>query len=158
MKILRVVLAVLAGLLAIISFLPWIPTDTWWIRMMDAPRLQLMALDVVVAIVTGLFATFGTHTQSGTTRTVLYGVTGALAVASLLNAFELYPYLPGSLSEDSCPDEQQIHVVIANVLLENRDPAPLIALIRREDPDLLFALDLPGRARHPSRRRQRAAC
>lgn len=127
-------LAILAALLAAASLVPLIPTEWWWVRLLDFPRLPFAA--ALVAVGVGLLMCLrGAPRSSGSAL--------ALVVIGLaVNGWILRPYLPTQgLSVDSCPAERRLSVLIANVQFGNREAGPLLAAVRRTEPDLFLAME-----------------
>lgn len=120
--------------LALATFLALWPTNLWWVRMTDFPRLQygigLCATLLVVALA---------RPVSGRLR---MGLAGLILVALAYNAVKLVPYLPGNLGNAiACNPERQFTVMVANVKLENHHAEELLRIVRDRDPDLLLAIE-----------------
>ena len=124
-----------AGLLLILAtLLPLIPSNEWWIRVFDFPRVQIAAL---LAILT---AGVGAAGMWRTSRGLLLIV--ALAVALAYQMARIVPYtapypeeLPGT---DRCAAADRIRYMEANVLQHNRNAAALIQLVDEQRPDILL--------------------
>ncbi len=67
---------------------------------------------------------------------------GLLAVVVAIESWFLLPFTP--LARKSVPDaagpapERTLRLVIANVLMENRDAAALLAILSERDPDVIL--------------------
>ena len=130
----RFVLIALAATFAAASLIPLIPTEWWWVRLLDFPRLPFAA--ALIAVGVGLLMCFqGAPRSSGSAL--------ALVVVGLaVNGWILRPYLPSQgLAPDSCPAERRLSVLIANVQFGNREAGPLLAAVRRTEPDLFLAME-----------------
>ena len=86
------------------SLLPIIPTDLWWVRVADFPRLQT-SIGLVVVLIGFLFFTRRYRTPATTAATITAGVLG-------YQAFVLLPYLPTGtdLASDSCPVDHRFKI------------------------------------------------
>lgn len=134
MKIVRLVCIVVAAILVAASFLPMIETHWWAIRLLDFPRLQIAATLILLgAIVVFLFR------HAPLVRGVLLiGIFSACATHTLT----LWPYRPGGKNFVSeCSADRRLSVMVANVRLGNRTAAPLLAMVREEQPDLLLVME-----------------
>ena len=134
MKVVRSLFTVIAAILITASFLPFVETYWWAIRLLDFPRLQIaIALALLGAAIPVLF-----RFAPWTGGLLLTGVGSALAA----HAVTLWPYRPsGDNFVSECPADHRLSVMVANVRLGNRTAAPLLAMIRTEQPDLLLAME-----------------
>jgi len=130
----RYALILLAAILAAASLVPLIPTEWWAVRLLDFPRLPFAG--GLLAVGLALFPFL--RGAPGSTLPALALVTLALAV----NAWILWPYRPtGGMRVEECPVERRLSVLIANVQLGNRNAAPLVEAVGREEPDLFLAME-----------------
>ena len=125
----------LVGVVAIAAtLLPFVPTDAWWVRVLDFPRFQ-------VAILAALAAALAVLALNRRRRRVQALVILLLASAGY-QAAEVYPFTRLGGTElpavPGCSPGGTVSLLIANVLMTNRDPEPLLALVRRMDPDLVL--------------------
>jgi len=129
----------LVGLLVLLTALPIIETDEWWVRLWDYPRLQIAGL--IVLALAGLAAV---GPRKGRTFWI---ATGAGVGALAWQLVQVAPYVPGWPAElnvaKTCDPGRGLSLLNANVLLTNRNHAALLALVRRTDPDLVLLLE-PG--------------
>lgn len=123
------------GLLLIAAtLLPFIPSNEWWIRVFDFPRAQIAGL--LAMLMVGLGALGVWRTRQG--LVLLIGLSAALAyqLARILPYTALYPEeVPGT---ERCSVGDRIRYMEANVLQHNRDAGKLIALVRKQRPDILL--------------------
>jgi endonuclease/exonuclease/phosphatase (EEP) superfamily protein YafD len=129
----------LVALLVLLTALPIIETDKWWVRLWDYPRLQIAAL-LVLALV-GLVVV-------GPRKGRVFGVLVGLGLASVVwQLIQVAPYIPGWPREvaatRNCPPGRSVTLLNANVLLTNRDFDALPKLIEQHDPDVVLLLE-PG--------------
>lgn len=133
-RVLGILLVALALIVLAASLLPMPGSEMWLVRIADFPRLQMLAASVVVAVFLVLLARGGVLL-----RLVL---PAALLAVAGFHAATLWPYRPGGASfVEDCPPEQRLRVMVANVLLGNRQAAPLLELVWREKPDLLLVME-----------------
>lgn len=133
-RIVHAVLAAVAALLVVASFLPAIRTEWWAIRLLDFPRLQIGIALVVLGLLLAPFARRAPRANG----LLVVGIVAAVAA----HVVTLWPYRPvGAAVAADCPAEDSLSVMVANVLLGNRTAAPLLRMIDREKPDLLLAME-----------------
>lgn len=66
-----------------------------------------------------------------------------LGACAAVNLLLVGPYLPWR--SGAAPGPSEVTVLLANVLRTNPDPAPLLALIRREQPDIVALMEVDER-------------
>lgn len=131
MSALEILYAVAAIALVLASVLPQMRQTSWVIRMCDIPRLQIAALIAILAVL-GMFF-----------DRPPYLVWLLLGAALLLHAFKILPFTPlGQTEVALVPDApDRLKILASNVLMENEKHAPLVDLIRTEDPDIIFLME-----------------
>lgn len=153
-KVARVTLRILACVLLLISLLSAINSNEWWIRTWDFPRVQILAAMFVVAAL--LIAV---------DRPLRWWLTVPLAITAGWQFYRVYPYTPlaapeVAVSESGAAAGQCFSVLSYNVLQDNRDYGPSLAMLRELDPDILLLLETdaawqealePTLARYPTR-------
>ena len=126
----------LSLLCILLTLLPFIGTDEWYIRLWDFPRLQLM-----VALLVLLIAWLAIRPR---TR-AYWGLALALAAAALWQSSFALAYLPfGPRQVESvvdCPDGNSISVLNINVFQDNRDFDRTLDLVRRTNADVVLFLE-----------------
>ena len=133
-RILFGLLAGLATLLIVASLVTVIETEWWAIRLLDFPRLQFAAALMLL----GLAFLFFLRRWPWLTAVFLFSI----VIALLGHIVTLWPYRPGGENFlAQCPAERRLSVMIAKVLLGNRNAAPLLAMVEREEPDLFLAME-----------------
>lgn len=124
----------LALVLTIGTLLSLIKSYYWWMRVWDFPRLAIFCLAAVV-LVAGVIWLAGL--QRAATVLAMIGVMGA-------QGWRIYPYSPFAPTEVAMTTLEQASCVKAisfNVLQTNRDYARTLAMLEREDPDILLLLE-----------------
>ncbi len=138
--ILLYVLIILSTVLALISSLSLIyDLPFWYSKIMDFPRLQYLVLGIVFLI---LFILVNRKWNFPSVLLLL----GLLSVI-LIQGSLIYPYL---LGERSVPDHQEeltekeniFDVLIANVLITNRESEAFLKIVEQRDPDILLAMEV----------------
>src|SRR6056297_3919599 len=131
-QVVLLVLALLAIMASVLSSLPW---PYWWTRMFDFPRLQIVALAVLVL---ALYA--GVNLATGDMDTFEWIVAGLLAVVLVhqLVWIAQYSSLTPVESEtvSGVPRERRLRLLITNVWMENRDFEKWHAVVTGEDADV----------------------
>lgn len=133
----NVVVLVAAGLVALVSFAPLVRHEAWWIRSWDFPRLQILVTGVVVLVAYVLIWDVGTWPEVVTL--------GILAVALLLQAYRILPFTPlwpkQVLTATPGTEAPSLSIIVANVLMGNRQVDRLVAIVRDREPDLVLTLE-----------------
>lgn len=133
----KTVLIILAWLCIAATVVPLIRLDDWWIRFFDFPRLQILGLGLLTCIAL-LFVWNKTHLMAKSTF-------GVLVLCLLFQGFKMYPYTPLAskqvLNAQTNAAGARLTLMIANVLMENRQAQQLLNLVRDVDPDVLLAVE-----------------
>jgi endonuclease/exonuclease/phosphatase (EEP) superfamily protein YafD len=137
LKFVRWVLFGLGGLAVLMTVLPFVPSNESAIRIWDFPRFQVAALLAAVLIATPLLLPLRDR------RT--WAFAAALAGAFAWQAWAIWPYTPLVETEakalTGCEPGERVTLLVANVLVENRNAAPLLALVERVGPDLVLLVE-----------------
>jgi len=130
-------LLLLAVLLVLVSILPFVETNEWWIRVWDYPRPQLLVA-CVITLALHCWLLPGTRHWS-------FIISVALIMATTFHAWRIIVYTPVWPTEMAITDmtnsDSCVTVMIANVLMENRESQDLLRLISEKDPDILFIVE-----------------
>lgn len=133
------VFLVFDGLLLLLTLLPLLPTPAWWSRAGEFPRLQIAAL-ILVVLILQLVLLPG---AGGLLRWLMHVVlVGCLAYQALW----ILPYTPLFPREVlpamySAAGDRQLSVLVANVLMSNRNDGGLKERIAAHDPDVVLLLE-----------------
>jgi endonuclease/exonuclease/phosphatase (EEP) superfamily protein YafD len=118
------------------TVVPLLRANAWWIRVFDFPRLQVLCL-AAAALAVILF-----HWSANAWQ-IAFDVLLAASIA--YQAYMMFPYtvLARRQVEDARgrKEDGRIALLFANVLMTNRDSRRLLEIIRREDPDLVLAVE-----------------
>ncbi|MDE4133228.1 endonuclease/exonuclease/phosphatase family protein [Phaeobacter sp. QD34_3] len=134
---LNAALYLLACLVPLLTVPPLLRHEAWWVRGFEFPAVQIASLTFVVLL---LFI-WGIGWQTGWDRAVIL----ALAVSLAIQMRRVLPYsmlFPHQIqtARQSRPKDQ-LNLLVANVLMTNRDARPLLDLVERQAPDLLLTLE-----------------
>lgn len=133
----RLILVVLAGALVIATALPLVRLDHWSIRVFDFPRVQITVAGVSVI---ALYFCF-----SGTPRIYQLVILGLLVISAGYQAAKILPYtvlMPRQvLASESGSNDAGIRLLVANVLMENRESEAFLNIVREYDPDVVLTME-----------------
>ena len=127
----------------IISLLPLIPADYWWIRMFDFPLIQLTTLTFFAILF--FYIKFNAHDK----KDIIFMI---LLIGCFIFQFsKLIPYTPfyGKEVLDATKLEKEIHLKLltANVLQKNENNERLIDIIKKLDADIMVFTEANNRWR-----------
>lgn len=133
----KIAVLVLAGFLAAASLVPFIRYEAWWIRILDFPRAQILALGLIAF---GL-CLFYWNLRSWQGIAVL----SAAALAVLIQAVNIFPYTPLAphevLSASKADPKSTLSLLVANVLMSNRRTDRLLGMVAEHRPDVVLLLE-----------------
>ncbi|WP_422047333.1 endonuclease/exonuclease/phosphatase family protein [Rosenbergiella nectarea] len=130
-------LTLLSCLLLLLTLAPLSHCRYWWVRVWEFPRVQLLAIALILA-----FAATYYEFDSTLWVTCLQVTTLGCAAYQL---FWIYPYT--ALSRKQVADAQSdwtgttLKILVSNVLTPNRQADKLVALVEQEKPDVLVAVE-----------------
>lgn len=115
-----------------VTLLPLWQTETWWVRMWDFPRVQILISAGVVMVLSAFLLDISTVVIA----LLMIGV-GVYQFA------RIYPYTPLAPVELTlAPDDDgSVTLLSSNVLMENEQHQRLIDVIDRVDPDVLLLME-----------------
>jgi endonuclease/exonuclease/phosphatase (EEP) superfamily protein YafD len=136
-RLFKGVLDVLAAISGIVSWLPLSEWNSWWIRMLDFPRLQIGIISLLV--LAALLVLFRKRHPADYLAVLI-----ALA-ALAYHAWKLVPYTPPhstmAVGIERCAPGAQWKVLSANVQMTSHHPGALLQIVRHADPDLFLAME-----------------
>lgn len=137
MGIVRRILIGLGGLAILLTVLPLVPSNESLIRIWDFPRIQVAVLLVAVIVAVLLLLPL----RDGRTLAFVAALSAALA----WQIHAIWPYTPVHEPEakvlGDCERDSRVTLLVANVLMENNETAPLLALVNRVSPDLVLLVE-----------------
>lgn len=133
----EIVLVVLALLVVIATALPLLRFDQWWIRVLDFPRGQITIAGIVVLALYLYF--WCPH------RVYESIVLGLLVLALAYQVVKIFPYtvlMPKQvLTTTSRSDDANLKLLVANVLMGNRESEAFLDIVREYDPDVILTVE-----------------
>ncbi len=130
----QIIIYFIGLMLIILTVLPLLKLDVWWIRIGDFPRLQIAFL---CGLVSAVFLVLG-YPLGWFEITFLC----LLAVCTLYQFYCILPYTfvyPKQVEDAVSPQsESTIKLLISNVLIDNEDPDKLLKLVENVNPDLVL--------------------
>ncbi|ABA57874.1 Endonuclease/exonuclease/phosphatase [Nitrosococcus oceani ATCC 19707] len=133
----KMILIILALVLIIATLTPLIRRHEWWIRVFDFPRLQILIMGLLV------FAVFFFLWDK---QNIFEGITLVVLAAALL--FQGYKILPHTFfaakqvrGTSADTPGNTISLLIANVLMGNRNVQRFLAIVREADADVVLMLE-----------------
>jgi len=130
---------ILGGAALLVTLLPIFRQTAWWIRICDFPRLQIvagLALSLLGALALPFARSFGQE---------VFAVSLAVAVAYQIS--RIWPYTRLHRKQVAAaarpPDDTAHHLslMVANVLMYNRDASRCLGHIRQLQPDIVLAVE-----------------
>lgn len=117
-----------------VTLLPLTHGVAWWVRMWDFPRLHIAILALFVCALAIFVAP------------AFYGwIVATMLGCFVYQAIRIFPYTPLAKTEVELVKPPKPRDVVSmlsvNVLMENTRHGDLIAIIEREDPDVLFLME-----------------
>lgn len=146
-KIILVLLALALLALSLLSLLPRLETDLWAVRMIGFARMQIAAgLILLLVLFLALAALWRRGADTGRGRALLGGAAVLLTIVALVDhGMRLWHYQPLARvmapQQAACPAPNRLRVLVANVRRTNREAEQVLALVRREKPDVFLALE-----------------
>lgn len=139
--VVKIILFLLGFLAIALTVLPLFKFSSWWFRVGDFPRLQIVVLCLFIAA-----AFFAFAFPLNTSEIVLLVV---LLICSVYHFFRIFPYLPFypkqvERAKEPKP-ENTVRILIFNVFMYNRKSEKLLALVKKTDPDLILLAEVDGR-------------
>jgi len=133
----KIVLIILALLLVIATALPLLRFDQWWIRVFDFPRGQIAIAGLILLVLYLYF--WEMHRVYDAVVLVL------LVLAVGYQVVKIFPYtvlMPREVKATESPsDNDNLSLLAANVLMENRESEAFLAVVRKYDPDLILTVE-----------------
>jgi endonuclease/exonuclease/phosphatase (EEP) superfamily protein YafD len=133
----EIILVAPALVLIVITVLPLLRFNQWWIRIFDFPRGQIAVSGIVVVCLYLFFWNADRIYESV--------VLGLLVLAVGYQVSRMVPYtvlMPKEvLNAESLAGEAHISLLVANVLMDNRQSEAFLEVVRDYDPDMILAVE-----------------
>lgn len=111
--------------------------DQWWIRIFDYPRLQIAILSLIV----WLLSLFVLDWKKRWTQIYLL----ALTLAVLWQGYILHPFFlpvtPEAPDREVTAPQRAFSLLVANVLMENREVESYLDLVEQNNPDVVLVIE-----------------
>lgn len=133
---------VLTLLLAVVSVLPMLPGGHWWIRLWEFPRLQLALALALPLMMLAVHVYWDRLRKEHAAWVALIIATGAWQLSHILPFTPLWSTEVPVAEVEAGGDRTTLKVLTANVTYTNHHYAELLALVQREDPDLLLLIEV----------------
>ncbi len=110
----------------------------WYYKILDFPRLQYLLIGIVFLV---LFVLFTPKWKFSS----LFLLSGLISVL-IIHGMVIYPYLLGEKSVQEyaggANSENTFGVLLANVLIDNRESEAFLEIVKLQDPDILLAMEV----------------
>ena len=132
---------VLCGLLGVLTLLPMVPANSWWVRMWDFPRPQIFSVALILFPVV-LFIKFSR-------KAVKIGMAAVLLAVLVAQAWKVVPFTPLNSrqvqSTDRLKSDRNVTMLCSNVLMSNEDSSKLAGQIEALKPSLVLLTECDER-------------
>lgn len=138
-------LVILGFIFTLFSFVPFIKSPLWWIRVLDFPRLHVaVILSIILATYIGMFGINGTL-EAG--MLLLWFAAIATEVYFIFNFTPIVK--TEALRNEQTPPKNAFTLMIANVRMANKKHQKFKELVLKENPDMLI-MNEPDESWHQS--------
>nr|WKN39563.1 endonuclease/exonuclease/phosphatase family protein [Tunicatimonas sp. TK19036] len=136
-KIFQGILITVAFLLLSATILSMLPLNQWWSRVFDFPRIQIVALALLVLLLYSIFFQFKPK--------INWSIYGLMIGVIVYQSIQIYPYTFLANTQTSVaqnPDTANcIKMLISNVLMKNHRSEALLQLVEDKKPDLVLLME-----------------
>jgi endonuclease/exonuclease/phosphatase (EEP) superfamily protein YafD len=119
------------------TFITFMRSGAWWIRVFDFPRIQIALVSALI-----LAGDLIARTETGTSTQVMRA---ALVLCIFYQLYKIRPYTILALKEVEAAkkprSESTISLLLANVNMDNRNSALLRDIIAQADPDVILIIE-----------------
>jgi endonuclease/exonuclease/phosphatase (EEP) superfamily protein YafD len=133
----KFLLLLLGWLVIVATALPILRSSAWWVRIFDFPRVQILFLGIVTVV---LSLTYIRPLRTGTIFFLFL-----LTASFLFQGWQIYPYtiLAGKQVQNAAraPAGTTLRLLVANVLMANRNHTGLLQRVAEARPDLFLVLE-----------------
>ncbi|RTR06329.1 endonuclease/exonuclease/phosphatase family protein [Halomonas nitroreducens] len=133
---------VLTLLMVVVSVLPMIPSGQWWVRLWEFPRLQLTWALVVPLVLLAMLAGWNRPRKEHAAWLAVILATGGWQLSHILPFTPVWPTAVPAAEIRPGGDRTTFKVLSANVNYTNDRYTEVLAMVRREDPDLLLLIEV----------------
>ncbi|SDS34455.1 endonuclease/exonuclease/phosphatase family protein [Christiangramia echinicola] len=126
-------LIISASLLSLFYNLPY-----WYSKLLDFPRLQYFIIGIICLII------FIFLNKKWNWPSILLGL--GLVASILIQSIRIFPYWVGQKSvpdaRQSISQENTVSILLANVLISNRETNKFLEVVRNANPDIILAMEV----------------
>jgi endonuclease/exonuclease/phosphatase (EEP) superfamily protein YafD len=137
MSLLSIILFAATLMLAVLTVLPLWRHESWLVRGLDFPRLQLFGISALLLLIQLVLLDLS--------RLASYGLICITLTCTVYHGWWIAPYtrlFPVEVAPATRLDKQRLlRIMTANVLTPNRNAAALLELVRENSPHLLVTLE-----------------
>lgn len=126
----------------VVSILPLIPSGQWWVRLWDFPRLQLTGLLGVPVLMLGLHAWLKRPQKEHAAWIAVILAIAGWHLYHILPFTSVWPTEVPTAEVQSGEKQTHLSVLTANVTFKNDRFDEILAMVRREDPDLVLLIEV----------------
>lgn len=127
------------GLEILAAVLPFVSSGAWWIRLFDFPRMQFAMLLTFPAAAVGLHWWMRGYRSE---HAWLLGIVGILGMWQLSHVLPYTNLWQPELADASAAEEPDLHILVANVKVENKQHSAVVDELREQDADLLLLIEI----------------
>lgn len=128
---------ILGFLFIIITLLPQVKKDHWFIRGFDFPHVQITAINIIILTLFLVFFDLETILD--------YAFLSILAGCIIHQSFIIFPYTPLAkikvVKSHVYKPASALSLMVANVYMDNRNSDGCLEIIKEKDPDLLLLVE-----------------
>ncbi len=127
----------LSILYVVITALPLIKHDAWWLRIFEFPRSQLTLIGLLIIILSFLLLEKNFYFYCSTIVVFLCVIYQIIKIAPYTSAYPIQMF-----NAKNTPHNETVKLMIANVYMENRNYKGLSELINTYTPDIVLAVEV----------------
>ncbi|MEA2117557.1 endonuclease/exonuclease/phosphatase family protein [Halovibrio sp. HP20-50] len=136
------VIRLLVVLMVVVALLPLIPSGQWWIRLWDFPRLQLTGALVLPVLLLGVHACLERPRKEHAVLGVIILTIAGWHLTHILPFTSVWSTEVPTAEAQTGESQISLKVLTANVKYKNDHYAEVVAMVQREDPDLLLLIEV----------------
>ncbi|WP_372998279.1 endonuclease/exonuclease/phosphatase family protein [Marinobacter sp.] len=133
----KIALIILALSVVVMTALPLLRFNQWWIRILDFPRGQIAIAGVLVSGASPFFLDFSNRYEAA--------LLGVLLLAVGHQVMKIFPYTRLKRKQvfpaQSCSGTKSLSLLVANVLMDNRQSESFLEVVRMYDPDVILTVE-----------------
>jgi endonuclease/exonuclease/phosphatase (EEP) superfamily protein YafD len=134
---LKTILELFGCLTIILTVIPIVAADFWWVRVFDFPHIQITILSLI-SILTFLIKFSFTRKRDVAFIVVLVACF-VFQLSKIIPYTSIAPFEAHNSTEGS--DAPKFSIYLSNVLQSNKKKDKLVAAINKRDPDVLFLME-----------------